>query len=51
MRALRLSGRSRQRRAEVKAAAKLVTQRAGGQGAVREAIEHVLRRDAAGRKF
>ena len=30
---------------EVKAAAKLVTQRAGGQGAVREAIEHVLRRD------
>ena len=29
---------------EVKAAARLVTQRAGGNGAVREAIEHLLRR-------
>ena len=28
---------------EVKAAARLVTQRSGGQGAVREAIEHLLR--------
>ena len=33
--------------AEVKAAARLVTERAGGEGAVREAVEHLLR--AAGR--
>lgn len=32
---------------EVKAVARHVTKRSGGQGAVREAIEHLLRRDGA----
>jgi len=32
---------------EIKAVARHVTSRAGGQGAVREAVEHLLRRDGA----